>query len=146
MEGLFEELKESLNNKETVVISVNCEIWYDGRAKSYLPTGDRVILIKEDRTLLIHQPTGSNPVNYMKSDSKHSLVEDEGSIILKSENPALKEQLLIKLHELYFVKSKKLQDQSKITLQGTERDMSQMLFDNPHLSGGITGSSPFQKH
>ncbi|HLD96877.1 MAG TPA: endonuclease NucS, partial [Candidatus Nanoarchaeia archaeon] len=52
---------EALRSNRIVVLGCACEIHYSGRAESFLSSGDRLIIIKSDKTLLIHQPAGSNP-------------------------------------------------------------------------------------
>ena len=56
-------LKDAINRTETIVFSCRCQVRYSGRAESYLDTGDRVVMIKSDGALLIHQPTGNAPIN-----------------------------------------------------------------------------------
>ena len=127
------EFNSALKDKKIIVFSADCEIRYNGRAESFLSRGDRLIIIKSDRTLLIHQPEGNNPINYMKSNTKHSLIEKNGIISLKSENPALKEYLEAVLHQIHFFQAVKLKDKQKLQLAGSEKDMSDMIFNNPEL-------------
>lgn len=130
MQEYLEKLEKSLNSKETVIISANCSIEYSGRAESYLQAGDRIIIIKPDRNILIHQPNGNTPVNYMKSDRGHKL-DVEGLPVLKSKNK--KEEIKIKLNKIFFVHTQIMKDDEKIMLKGTERDMSEKIFNNPEL-------------
>lgn len=130
MQEYLEKLEKSLNSKETIIISANCSIEYSGRAESYLQAGDRIIIIKPDRNILIHQPNGNTPVNYMKSDTGHVL-ELERQPILKSKSK--KEEIKIKLNKIYFVHTQLMKDDEKIMLKGTERDMSEKIFNNPEL-------------
>jgi hypothetical protein len=126
-------LEESLKRNETVVFGCSCSINYSGRAESFLPLGDRIIIIKADKTLLVHQPEGSNPVNYMKADSSHKIVIDEDGVFLKSRNLALKEYLDIKIEKIYFFNYSRLEDSQSIMINGTEKDMTSMLYNNPEL-------------
>ncbi|RME77985.1 DUF91 domain-containing protein [Candidatus Woesearchaeota archaeon] len=133
MESKIEFIRYALKNNETVVLAARCSVEYDGRAQSRLEEGDRLIIIKKDKTILIHQPEGNNPINYMKPGALHSLVFENGCWAIKSEAPSLKEYLLIKLSEIYFVNSHDLQDGQKITLVGSEKDMAEMIYKNPEL-------------
>ena len=126
-------INHALKKGESIVFGCHCNIKYSGRAESYLAEGDRIIFIKEDGTLLIHQPTGSNPVNYMKQGSAHTLVSKDKKLIFKSRNLAAKEYLDIEILEIHFCHSQKLADDKSLELAGTERDMSDMLFQNPSL-------------
>ncbi|MFH1917357.1 MAG: endonuclease NucS [Nanoarchaeota archaeon] len=133
MDDFIVKLNAALKKGETVVFSSNCEITYTGRAESYLPDGDRIIIIKPDRTLLIHQPKGSAPVNYMKANTEHSFVKEGEAVYMHSKNPALKEYLHLKINKLHFYNTAKLEDGKKIELAGTEREMSDFLYGHPEL-------------
>jgi len=126
-------INESFQKNETIVFSTNCSIKYSGRAESFLPDGDRIIIIKSDGTLLVHQPKGNNPINYMKENTEHRLVKNEKGLFLLSQNPALKEFMDIKLNKVHFINSQYLIDEKKIEISGTEKDMAEMIYRNPGL-------------
>jgi len=126
-------LNDALARNETIVFSCKCRIRYSGRAESFLDWGDRIIMIKSDNALLVHQPTGNAPINYMKPKSGHSLrVENEG-LILKSQNLLQKEKMEISIQKIHFFNSEKLEDGQVIRVSGTEDDMSNMIYNNPEL-------------
>jgi len=127
------QIEEALRKNRSIILGGMCEIWYSGRAESYLPGGDRLIIIKEDNTLLVHQPTGNNPINYMKPNSKHTVHFDKGVLFLNSRNLGQKEFLDIKISQVHFLHSHKLEDGQSIQIQGTEQDMANMLFMNPEM-------------
>lgn len=134
MESSIEYLNYALNKNETIVLAADCEIEYSGRAEAFLPQGERVILIKSDKAMLVHQPEGNAPVNYMKPGSSFSVIRgDDGNYCLNSRNLANKEFLTVKLFKIHFVNSHPLQDGHKIQLVGSEKDMSEMIYNNPEL-------------
>ncbi|MEK6822640.1 MAG: endonuclease NucS [Nanoarchaeota archaeon] len=124
---------DALHRHETLVFAGRCTIRYSGRAESFLPEGDRLFLIKKDKTLLIHQPQGNTPINYMKSGATHTFTMVDGVLKLKASNPALKETIEADISKVYFFNSSKLQDAEVISVAGTEEDMSDMLYENPNL-------------
>jgi len=91
--------QQMLNSAKVVTFSARCEIEYEGRAKSFLPKGDRLIIVKSDGTLLIHQPTGNRPINYMKPGT--TFIIKNNNIICK--NIKDKETLIISIEQLYHV-------------------------------------------
>jgi RecB family endonuclease NucS len=125
-------LRDALNKNCSVIIVADCEISYSGRAESFLPSGGRIILIKPDGTLLVHQPSGSAPINYMK-EASHILTFDNNELMLRSQNLPLNEFLDIKINKLHFFHALALEDGQKIQLQGTEKDMADMIMQNPWL-------------
>ncbi|MFH1650087.1 MAG: endonuclease NucS [Candidatus Woesearchaeota archaeon] len=133
MEKFKARLENALSNNHTIVFSARCTVDYKGRAEAFLPEGDRFVIIKSDKALLVHQPQGNTPVNYMKPGSRHTLILDDDSCTLLSENHSLKEYLEIAIKDIHFLESRKLDDNSKLSLAGNERDMSDHLFENPEL-------------
>ncbi len=128
---------ESINNalakNETITIGCHCKVKYSGRAESLLDFGDRIIMIKSDNALLVHQPKGNAPVNYMKPDSFHKASFDDDLLFIKSSNMVLKEFMNIQIKQIHFINSHKLEDGHTITIAGTEKDMSDMIYSNPEL-------------
>ncbi|PIN80257.1 hypothetical protein COV11_04380 [Candidatus Woesearchaeota archaeon CG10_big_fil_rev_8_21_14_0_10_30_7] len=125
--------KDALNRNESVVLSCRCKINYSGRAESFLDMGDRIIIIKSDNTLLVHQPQGNNPINYMKPNTTHNLIQDDKKLFLKSNNLQLKESMQIEINKIYFFNTHKLEDGQSIIIAGTEADMSKMIYENPAI-------------
>ncbi len=123
----------AFSNGKTVVLACNCSVAYSGRAESILADGDRIIIIKSDNALLVHQPTGSNPINYMKEGSSHKLLRKGDGFILKSSNLPFKEYMRITISRVHSLQVLDLNDSEKIQLAGSERDMSDMIYSNPSL-------------
>ncbi len=131
MDSYAVQIREALQSNETIVIGCECEVEYSGRAEAFLPLGERLIIIKADKTLLVHQPEGNAPINYMKPESKHSVSLEDGFLYIRSQNLPQKEYLDIKMQKLHFISSKQLKDGQKIQIIGTEKDMSEMIYNNP---------------
>lgn len=127
-------INQAIKNSKAVTIFANCSIRYSGRAESFLPLGDRIIIIKPDKTLLIHQPAGSNPINWMKEGSSHELVLDgEQGLVLKSRHISMKEFLNTYIKKIYAAHTQELKDGQKLQLMGSESDMSDMIYNKPEL-------------
>ncbi|MFH1174058.1 MAG: endonuclease NucS [archaeon] len=129
----LEECKLALQNDATLVLWVRCEIMYSGRAESHLASGDRLIIIKSDKTILVHQPKGSSPINYMKAGCEHTLEPVEGTDAFILHSRQGKEYLDVFIEQVYDLSTKKLEDHATLQLVGSERDMSDMLYHNPEL-------------
>ncbi len=56
-----------------------CSVIYEGRARSKLGSGDRMIIIKSDGSFMVHQDRNLEPVNWQppKSQCKASLKEGD---------------------------------------------------------------------
>lgn len=126
-------LQDALKRNETIVFGCNCSIRYSGRAESSLGAGDRIVIIKSDNALLVHQPTGNAPINYMKPGSAYTAKLENDQLVLKAQNLAEKEFMTITIDKMHFFNAHKLQDGQTITVVGTEDDMANMLVQNPEL-------------
>jgi endonuclease len=130
MKEVAEKLQRSISKKETIILGALCSISYSGRAESYLPEGERIIIIKQDGTLLIHQPTANNPVNYMKPGTT-CRVEIDKELFIYCSNESIKEYMTITISSILFFVSQKLNDSSSLILHGNERDFSDELYSHP---------------
>lgn len=128
--ALFE---EAIRKNHAVFISAKCEVWYSGQVESYLPLGDRVILIKDDGVMVVHQPQGNNPINYLKPGATYSMTLNEGQLFLNGNNIKLKEFMDVKVQKIYAMHTQKLEDGQSIQVAGTEEDMAQMIMEKPSL-------------
>jgi len=129
----LKEITAALEKNHSIVLGCHCTISYSGRAESYLPEGDRVIIIKADKAVIVHQPTGNNPINYMKPGCSFRLTEEDSRTTLRCQNLALKEYLDISILQVHFLNSHFLEDGRSILIKGTEKDMADMLYHNPGM-------------
>jgi endonuclease len=123
----------ALAKNECITFFCNCEITYSGRAEATLKKGDRIIIIKSDKTLLVHQPEGNSPVNYMKPGSRIELFVLDDHLMLKCFNSENKEFLDIELFRVHSYIGHRLEDGMKLELVGNEKDMSDMIKKHPQL-------------
>ena len=131
MEELIERLKRAVQNNNTILLIGSCCVEYDGRAESFLPEGERVIMIKADNSLQIHQPIGNTPVNYMKEGATHKFSEVKGDLVIRSS--LAKERLVVTMSKVRELVMQKLEDGQEIVLQGNEKDMSDYIYKNPSV-------------
>lgn len=130
----FRERTESaLAAREVVIAMTHCAVTYDGRAETFLARGDRILIIKSDRSLLIHQPSGTNAINYMKKDTEISFDHADGHLLLHACNRKEKAWLDIEIFRVYETIAGRLEDGQDIQLQGDERSMSDHIRANPIL-------------
>ena len=61
------DFQAALSSNKTSCLFCKCIVSYSGRAEAELEEGERLIIIKADNTLLVHQSEGNTPINYMKS-------------------------------------------------------------------------------
>ena len=127
----LEMLEKALNTNSSIVFFAHCNIRYSGRAEAYIPDGDRIIIIKADKVLLIHQPENGNPVNYLKAGAIINTEKKENHLLLRAQQA--QDYLEVEIHRVYDAITRKLEDGQKQIIAGTEKDMSDMIKDNPQL-------------
>src|SRR3989338_8386376 len=76
-----EEIDRAILGKNMVTIFGTCSVGYSGRAASRLPSGKRLVLIKGDNSISIHQNRLVRPTNYMM-DTKIWCSIGEGTFLL----------------------------------------------------------------
>jgi endonuclease len=127
------EFEKARARHELLAFSCSCEITYSGRAEAFLPRGDRLVIIKQDGVLLIHQPENGNPINYLKAGGELSLEKAEHHIILHGKYTPNKEFLDIEIFRVYDSFRRRLEDGQKQSLAGNEADMSDHIKEHPEL-------------
>lgn len=131
----IDQVTTALSKGELVSFFCHCSITYSGRAESYLDYGDRLIIVKQDRTLLIHQPDGGMPINYLKAPASTEFTFDESAdepiVVLEARSGA--DEIECEITEIYDLYSRKLVDGLKQELSGSEKEMSDYIKDNPQV-------------
>lgn len=128
-EQFKQKVEETLRTNAVLAAFINCRVYYSGRAEAELATGDRLLVIKADNTLLIHQPSQGNPINYLRAGSKigfedHSLV---------ASNMGTKDSIVVEIDKIHECITRVLDDGKKQLLAGTEAEMSDYIKEHPKL-------------
>lgn len=138
LKDFIQEARLALSRGELVSFFCHCSITYSGRAESYLDFGDRLIIIKQDRTLLIHQPDGGMPINYLKAPASAEFLLDDSadeSVVLMEARSGT-DEIECEIAQVYDIYSRKLIDGLKQELSGSEKEMSDFIRDNPQTISG----------
>jgi len=130
-----EKIESALNKGHFICFFCHCAISYSGRAESYLDFGDRFVAIKQDRTVMIHQPSAGMPINYLKAPASCSfkIEEDDENSLLVFLGTSGDDEIFVEIKNVYEFFSRKLIDGQKQDLSGNEAEMSDMLRDNPKM-------------
>ena len=123
-----------LKSEKTLIIIIgSCMVKYHGRAKSFLDWGQRIIIIKQDGTILIHRPKMREPVNWQPSGSRSIFSLVKNNLILKSYNINPNEKMKIFFRDVDMIISTSLKDDAKLIISGMEKDVVNQIVDNPSL-------------
>lgn len=105
-----------------------CTVDYDGRASSYLPSGDRLVLVRPNVVTVHSLDDKVNPVNYMQ-DADINMTDD--GIIATRNSPC--ESLEINFSRV----DKKMDyygsDEAELLMHETEDELQRRLYSNPSM-------------
>ena len=123
-----------LKPEKTIILIIgDCMVDYHGRAKSFLDWGERIIIIKQDGTILVHRPKMREPVNWQPSGSKINFKEIKNNLILKSYNKNPTEKMKIIFRKIEIIISSNLKDETKLIISGMEKDFVNQILNNPSV-------------
>lgn len=140
-------LKQSKSKDLMRAVVAECSAVYSGRGDSTLAPGKRLILIKNDGSVSIHNENSNKPLNYMKTASKTVHTNTEGEEVWSFD--ARHEMLQITIHNVYSSFEEDLLDKATepgLKVDGTEAQLQQWLYENPQTLGDgiITLQREFQ--
>ncbi|HML06398.1 MAG TPA: endonuclease NucS [Methanobacterium sp.] len=127
-------LRNGLKNKAVLIITACCRVIYEGRAKSTLEYGDRVIIIKPDGSFLVHKGEKRNPVNWQPPGCKVKFYTENELLVIKSLRSNPKEILEVEISNTHVIMYFILEDDNELNLTGSEEEMSNYIFhENPEV-------------
>jgi RecB family endonuclease NucS len=126
-------IQNGLTAQQVISIVGRCTVEYEGRTQSTLGLGDRVVLCKPDGTLLVHQPTGREPVNWQPPGGTHEVALVDEDVLVRSRRHSPTEVVEIRFAEVVQISSYALTDEQDLTLTGSEDDLRQRILDEPAL-------------
>jgi hypothetical protein len=133
LEATYEAMKRALSQRRCLIILGNCRVEYQGRARSVLDPGERMVLVKSDGAVLVHRPTGSEPVNWQPSGSVFKTTLSNGVLVLEvmRRNPA--ESLMIHFTDVKALVVARLVDLGTFSLHVSEKELQRAILAEPSL-------------
>lgn len=129
----FEIINDGLSKKAVVVLIACCSVNYDGRARSKLGAGDRMVMIKSDGSFMVHQNINLEPVNWQPPKSNCSATLKNGIILLEGSRRSPPERLQVEIHKTYVASYFNGKDNKDLELTGYEENMREMIFKTPEI-------------
>ena len=117
------------------LVVARCTVEYQGRLEAFLPEAVRLIMVKADGCVAIHNDGGAyKPLNWMTAPNV--LRESDGQLVVTSPKG---ERLLITLHEVHSDSTHPLGNDPGLRKDGVEADLQVLLAERPHVLGeGMT--------
>ncbi|MDY2745426.1 endonuclease NucS [Methanosphaera sp.] len=133
IEQAYTTIQEGFNKKAMIIILAKCHVEYEGRARSRLAPGDRLILIKKDGTFAIHQELNLDPVNWQAPGCKNKVSVKNNQVILTSKKTKPTEEIKVYLDETYSVTYYNCIDTKELEIRGYEKHMVDLAWEKPEL-------------
>ncbi len=126
-------LSRAVRERKMVIVFASMEVQYKGRSSSKLSSGERLCMIKPDGAVLIHRPSGYEPVNWQPSGSLITFGVKEGKIFMKAVRAKPHEVLTVYFDRMLAVVVADLVDMGVFSMIGDEEDMRKAIIVKPDL-------------
>ena len=126
-------IEKAFVQRRTLIVAGKCQVHYTGRAKSTLEPGERILIIKEDGSVLVHRPVGYEPVNWQPPGSVFHVQTKADSIEVHAVRQKPRESLRITFDEVFIVSALSLADAGEFLLYASEQDMHKAILLKPSL-------------
>ena len=114
------------------LIIARCEVTYSGRLTAVLPEAVRLLILKADGSVLVHDDAGGyKPLNWMTAPT---FVADEGDRLVVTK-PRTDDALEIRLVDVLSDVSHDMGESAALQKDGVERDLQETLAETPTALG-----------
>ena len=114
------------------LLVARCEVRYSGRLDAVLPEAVRLLILKADGSVLVHDDAGGyKPLNWMTAPT---FVEDEGDRLVVRK-PKTEDVLEIRLTEVLSDVTHDMGESAALQKDGVERDLQEALAATPSALG-----------
>ncbi len=112
------------------LIVARCEVSYTGRLSAFLPESTRLVMVKDDGSVLVHADAGGyKPLNWM---TPPTVIEDDGAtLVVRKRAGRSEDRLEIRLHEVLSDVAHEMGEAAALEKDGVERDLQLLLAESP---------------
>jgi len=112
------------------LIVARCEVTYTGRLNAYLPESTRLLMLKDDGSVLVHADAGGyKPLNWMTPPTV--LEQGDATIVVRKRAGRSEDRLEIKLVEVLSDVTHDMGEAAGLQKDGVERDLQLLLAAQP---------------
>jgi hypothetical protein len=126
-------IQDALAAHKALIVVGNCWVDYRGRASSKLKPGERIVIFKEDGSVLVHRPTGYEPVNWQPPGCLFSVTTANNILQIRALRRKPSESVKIFFDKIYQVSVLSLIDKGEFSLYASEEDMQRAILLKPTL-------------
>jgi RecB family endonuclease NucS len=125
--------EEAISQRKTLLVIGNCWVHYIGRAKSKLDPGERILIIKEDGSLLVHRSVGYEPVNWQPPGCIFNVLAKENVLEIRAVRQKPAESVRVFFDTIQLISAFSLKDSGEFSLYASEEDMQKAILMEPSL-------------
>ncbi|MCJ7613833.1 endonuclease NucS [Candidatus Bathyarchaeota archaeon] len=133
VEEAAEFVKAAVSERKAVILVGNCWVDYKGRASSTLEPGERIVMIKEDGSVLVHRPFGYEPVNWQPAGCMFQTRATGEVLQVRAIRKKPPESVKLSFDRVFFISAMKLIDRGEFSLHASEADMQKAILFDPCL-------------
>ena len=126
-------IRKAFSKRSTLIVVGNCRVRYAGRATSTLEPGERILIVKRDGALLVHRPTGYEPVNWQPAGSVFTVETNEKEIKIRAVRQKPRESVTLTFDALFLISMLNLSDSGEFLLHASEDDMHRAILLKPEI-------------
>lgn len=133
LDEAYPRVRQGIARRHLVILVGECRVEYQGRARSTLAPGERVVVVKEDGAILVHRPSGYEPVNWQPPDCYFKTRLSDDALLLEAVRRRPRESLKVSFSRILLVAVLDLHDDGVFALHVSEREMQQVILAHPGL-------------
>lgn len=133
LQDAAQHIKQAVSERKTVIVVGNCWVDYKGRASSKLEAGERIVIVKEDGSVLVHRPFGYEPVNWQPSGCMFQTRLKDGVLQVRAFRKKPSESVKISFDCVNLLTIMRLVDRGEFSLHASESDMQKAILFDPTL-------------
>jgi len=126
-------VKTAVSEHRTVILVGDCWVDYKGRASSKLEPGERIVMIKEDGSVLVHRPFGYEPVNWQPTGCIFQTRALGDILQIRAIRRKPSESVKLSFDKIFVISAMKLNDKGTFSLYASESDMQKAILVDPCL-------------
>jgi RecB family endonuclease NucS len=118
------------------LLVARCEVTYTGRLTAHLPEATRLLVLKTDGSVLVHDDTGGyKPLNWMTPPTV--IEENDQQIVVRKRAGKSEDRLEIRLAEVLGDVTHDMGESAALQKDGVERHLQEELAAQPHVLGDL---------
>jgi len=133
LEDAAKVIGEAVSRRKAVIVVGNCWVNYQGRASSMLESGERILIVKEDGSLLVHRSIGYEPVNWQPPGAIFQTSVEGEALSIQAVRRKPHELLKVYFDRLHLVSILSLVDVGGFSLYASEEDMQKAILIQPAI-------------